>query len=78
MWYVSLNYVPSIRSYLFPVLLTAFGIANTMAIVAALGCFSLIVVMAVVPETYRRTVEQLETGEAAPRSITTAGQRGPA
>lgn len=49
-----------IWTYLFPILLAAFGIATTMTIVAAMGCISLAIVTAVVPETRRRTVEQLE------------------
>jgi putative MFS transporter len=49
-----------IWTYLFPVLLSAFGIATTMTIVAAMGCASLAIVTAVVPETAHRTVEQLE------------------
>lgn len=50
-----------IWTYLFPVLLADFGIATTMTIVAAMGCISFVIVTAVVPETRRRTVEQLET-----------------
>lgn len=50
-----------IWTYLFPVLLAAFGIATTMTIVAAMGCISFVIVTAIVPETRRRTVEQLET-----------------
>jgi putative MFS transporter len=49
-----------IWTYLFPVLLASFGIATTMTIVALMGCASLAVVLPVVPETRRRTVEQLE------------------
>ncbi|HZU89766.1 MAG TPA: MFS transporter [Stellaceae bacterium] len=49
-----------IWTYLFPVLLSSFGIAATMMIVALMGCFSLAVVVPIVPETRRRTVERLE------------------
>jgi putative MFS transporter len=49
-----------IWTYLFPVLLTSFGIATTMTIVALMGCLSLAIVVPFVPETRRRTVEQLE------------------
>jgi len=51
-----------IWTYLFPVLLAVFGVAAAMTIVAAIGCASLAVVTAVVPENRRRTVEQLEAG----------------
>ena len=53
-----------IWSYLFPVLLARFGMSTTMIVVVALGILSLVVVVIVVPETYRRSVEQLESDEA--------------
>lgn len=68
-----------IWTYLFPMLLVSFGIATTMTIVALMACMSLAIVAAMVPETYRRTVEDLEAHEAAPADVVLpASQRGPA
>ena len=54
-------------SYFFPQILSAFGSETTMTIVAIMGCISLIIGVALIPETNRRTLEELEAGVLRPR-----------
>lgn len=46
---------------IFPLLVAGFGIATTMTVVAGMALIALVVVICFAPETYRRSVEELET-----------------
>jgi putative MFS transporter len=55
-----------IWTFLFPIIVAAYGIATTMTILAVMATVACLVVVTFAPETYRRSVESLEAAVLAP------------
>lgn len=61
-----------IWTMLFPIIVGAYGIATTMTILAVMATAACLIVVTFAPETYRRSVENLEAAAIAPAEAAAA------